>query len=200
MMFTVYRSQRTFCWARAQAGAVGVCALVAALRLRMAKRSGGGDLNGDLTNGWDTHSPKNHQLGAKKVINWWSTMGWSTGLEFLRQGHKEQRLFDCAGRSCVAEYAVEHVTTLAPCTPTDEEFLDADTSPGDFTPGPTGARATSASISAHASTFCWRKRLWSHRKKCQIRWCLTMIHAHDGWCDLVRCPEGLVYDDVWCTY
>ena len=34
-------------------------------------------------------------------------------------------------------------------------------------------------------------------KKWQLCWCWTMIdmmnaHCHDGWCDLVRCPEGLI--------
>lgn len=70
------------------------------------------------------------------------------------------------------------------------------------------------------SHFCQHQRPWQHPlleeeamdhsmnhremarngKKWQLCWCWTMIdmmnaHCHDG-CDLVRCPEGLMYDNL----
>ena len=116
-------------------------------------------------------------------------MGWNEVTKF-------EAIPDIAKTDCLALLCFTGWSSVVDRRDRENAVLNA--SPGDFTLGPTGARATSASISAHGSTLCWRKRLWTIQwtiKKWQLCWCWTMIdmmNAHDGWCDLVRCPEGLI--------
>lgn len=119
-------------------------------------------------------------------------MGWNEVTNF-------EAIPDIAKTDCLALLCFTGWSSVVDRRDRENAVLNA--SPGDFTLGPTGARATSASISAHGSTLCWRKRLWT------IQWTIkkwqemaTLLMLDDDWYDecswwLMRsCPLSWRFD------